>query len=62
MIATTASGAIISDVMFDEVAVSYSGVTTTMVYKLKGVVKATVTETVDTNTPPRMIGLKRVDS
>ena len=62
MIATTASGAIISDVMFDEVVITYpDAVTTVMTYILKGKTKAVVTETVDTSSSPKIIHLVRVD-
>jgi hypothetical protein len=59
MISINITGSIISDVRFDEVVLTYNGVTTVSVYKLKGVTQATVTETVDTNTPPNVIHLVR---
>ena len=59
MISINITGSIISDVRFDEVFLTYNGVTTVSVYKLKGVTQATVTETVDTNNPPNVIHLVR---
>jgi hypothetical protein len=59
MISINITGSIISDVRFDEVVITYNGVTTVQVYKLKGTTQATVTETVDTNTPPNVIHLVR---
>jgi predicted Na+-dependent transporter len=60
MISLGISGSLIAGIMFDEVVIAYpSGTSTVMQYKYKGNVVATVTETVNTDTPPKMIHLVR---
>jgi hypothetical protein len=61
MIVVPISGSLIAGIQTDEVVVSYlpDGVTTVFQYLYKGNLQATLTETVDTNNPARLIHAKR---
>ena len=57
MISVPITGTLIASIQQDEIVITYlpDGVTTVVKYYYKGNLQATLTETVDTASPPRLI-------